>query len=121
MPANQQNVSGVTEKIDKMNLDEMQQVRRHLDNRISDQLPNEQGSADVSADDEKKKYIAQHGQNPLDQERAQDVPMPVTDEVKDLQNDMAEREHQAKGGNTTSESVKRSRIEEAGEREGVAS
>lgn len=66
-------------------------------------LPNRQGSADVGADDERKKYIAQHGENPLAQERAQDVPQPSSNELKDLQNEMSEAEHQAKGANSEAE------------------
>lgn len=66
-------------------------------------LDNRQGSADVSADDERKKYIAQNGENPLAQERAQDVPQPQSNEAKDLQNELAEAEHQAKGADTEDE------------------
>jgi hypothetical protein len=77
-----------------------------------DNLDTRQGSADVSADDEKKKWIAQNGDNPNHQERAQDVPQPESDEVKDLQNEAAEREHQAKTGDVSDEE-KANRIEQA--------
>lgn len=78
-------------------------------------LDNRQGSADVTADDEKKKWIAQNGENPLAQERAQDVPEPQSDELKDLQNDMAEAEHQAKKAGTDQEIA--DRLEAASDRQ----
>jgi hypothetical protein len=78
-------------------------------------LDNHQGSADVSADDERKKYIAQNGNNPLAQERAQDVPQPQSNELKDLQNELSEAEHQAKGANTDDE--KEGRLNAAANRE----
>lgn len=77
-----------------------------------DNLDTRQGSADVSADDERKKWIAQNGDNPLAQERAQDVPQPQSNEVKDLQNEAALREHQAKTPNV-SEEEKANRVEQA--------
>lgn len=77
------------------------QTTEAQDNNIDPKdLDNKLGSADVSADDERKKFIAQHGENPLAQERAQDVPEPASDELKDLQNEMSEAEHQAKGVHT---------------------
>lgn len=78
-------------------------------------LDNRLGSADVSADDERKKYIAQNGENPLAQERAQDVPQPSSNELKDLQNDMALAEHQAKGANSEEEIA--DRLEAASDRD----
>jgi hypothetical protein len=78
-------------------------------------LPNKQGSADVTADDERKKFIAQNGENPLAQERAQDVPQPSSNELKDLQNDMAEAEHQAKGADSEEEIA--DRLEAASDRD----
>lgn len=76
---------------------ELRQVRDHVDNRLASMQPDTQGSADASADDEKKKYIAQHGSNPNAQTTAQNVPEPVSDEVKDLQNEKAAEEHRARG------------------------
>lgn len=78
-------------------------------------LDNRQGSADVTADDERKKYIAQNGENPLAQERAQDVPQPQSNELKDLQNEMAEAEHQAKKAGTDQEIA--DRLEAASDRQ----
>lgn len=78
-------------------------------------LDNKQGSADVSADDERKKFIAQNGENPLAQERAQDVPQPESNELKDLQNELSEAEHQAKGADTEDE--KEGRLNAATNRE----
>jgi hypothetical protein len=75
------------------------------------------GSADASADDEKRKYIAQNGDNPLAQETAQAVPQPESNEVKDLQNEAAEAEHQAKGA--SSEDEKEGRLNAAINREGL--
>jgi hypothetical protein len=86
-------------------------------------LDNRQGSADVSADDERKKFIAQNGENPLAQERAQDVPQPQSDEVKRLQDEMAEAEHQAKGASADdpeeAEGEKEGRLNAAANREGL--
>lgn len=83
--------------------DELRDKRDEINDTLMDDMDNKQGSADASADDEKKKYIAQHGDSIKDSERAQDVPQPVTDEVKDLQNDVAEDEHQAQGDDTPEE------------------
>ena len=85
------------------------------DEQTPDNLDTRVGSADVSADDEKKKYIAQAGSNPLAQERAQDVPQPQSNEAKDLQNELAEAEHQAKGAATEDE--KEGRLNAAANRE----
>lgn len=97
MPATQKNVTQVTDKLSEMNYDELTQVRRFLDNRLAEMHPDHQGSADASADDEKKKYIAQHGANPNAQTTAQNVPQPSSDELKDLQNEKAREEHDARG------------------------
>jgi hypothetical protein len=81
-------------------------------------LDNHQGSADVSADDERKKYIAQNGNNPLAQERAQDVPQPESNELKDLQNELSEAEHQAKGVHSVNpDDEKEGRLNAAANRE----
>lgn len=86
-------------------------------------LDNKQGSADASADDERKKAIAQAGNNPLAQERAQDVPQPSSNELKDLQNEMSEAEHQAKGTHSDdpklAEDEKEGRLNASAQREGL--
>lgn len=63
-------------------------LRDQINIDLTGQAEGRLGSADISADDEKKKYIAQHG-NPNAQPRAQDVPEPESDELKDLQNKVA--------------------------------
>ena len=80
-----------------LNDDELRDVRDQINDYLMDSLDTKQASADVSADDEKTKYIAQHGGNPNKQTSAQHVPEPVSDEAKDLQNEMAEEEHQDRG------------------------
>src|SRR4051812_46565962 len=76
--------------------DELTKLRQHIDTRLTDMKQGEQpgtNGPDSSADSEKKKYIAQHGSNPNNQETAQSVPEPESDEVKDLQNERARQEH----------------------------
>ena len=80
-----------------LNDDELRQVRDQINDYLMDDLETKQASADPSADSEKKKYIAQHGSDPNAQLTAQDIPEPASDEVKDLQNERASAEHQAKG------------------------
>lgn len=79
-----------------MSDDELKQKRDEINDTLMDDMDNKLGSADVSADDEKKKYLAQHGDLVKDAERGQDIPSPVSDEAKDLQNEVSEQEHQAK-------------------------
>jgi hypothetical protein len=88
------NIQHLTTMMEHFSREELTAVRDWVDQRIFDDTP---GGA-TSGDSEKKKYIAQKGANPLDQVTAQDVPQPETDEVKDLQNEMARKEHLAKGG-----------------------
>lgn len=94
-----------------MNDTELTKLREDINNRLMDDMDRKTGSADASADDEKKKYIAQYGNDPIHQERAQDVPVPVSQEGKDLQDEAAEAEHQASGAN--SEPEKMDRLKEA--------
>lgn len=77
------------------------ELRTKIDDRLLEYRDETQGSADASADDEKKKYIAQNGTNPIAQTTAQNVPQPQSNEVKDLQNEKAEEEHQQRGHNVT--------------------
>lgn len=77
--------------------DEIAQVRDWANDKLQGHTDSTLGSADASADDEKKKFIAQHGADPNAQTTAQNVPQPVSDEVKDLQNEKAREEHDAKG------------------------
>jgi hypothetical protein len=87
----------INNSLSDMDENELTELRSKIDDRLLESRDDTQGSADASADDEKKKYIAQNGTNPLAQTTAQNVPQPESDEVKDLQNQKAEEEHQAKG------------------------
>lgn len=84
-------------RIDDMDEDQLTKARQRIDDRLVDFKDDQQGSADVSADDEKKKYIAQHGANPNAQTSSQNVPQPESGEVKDLQNEKSREEHDARG------------------------
>jgi hypothetical protein len=77
--------------------DELREVRDQINDYLMDDMDTKLSSADPSADDEKKKYIAQHGSNPNAQTSAQNVPQPSSDEVKELQNEKAHDEHMARG------------------------
>lgn len=83
--------------LDNLDDSELREVRDRINDKLMDSLDTKQASADASADDEKKKYIAQHGSNPIAQTSAQNVPQPVGDEAKDLQNEKAHDEHLARG------------------------
>lgn len=75
----------------------LENLRNDINEHLLSKADGDLSSADESADDEKKKYIAQHMANPNAQLTAQDVPEPKSDEVKDLQNEAARAEHEAKG------------------------
>lgn len=105
MLVNQHNIEHLKTMMTNFNRDEFVQVRDYVDNRIAEMTPGEREMRDIggvqgpdsSADSEKKKYIAQHGSDKNAQETAQSVPEPVSDEVKDMQNKEARKEHEAKG------------------------
>lgn len=87
----------IREQIGKLNENQLMELRQQINDRLLTFAEGQVGSADASADDEKRKLIAQHGNNANEQLSAQSVPEPVSDEVKDLQNEAALAEHQAKG------------------------
>ncbi len=80
-----------------MDENELAALRDDINERLLSQADGDLSSADESADDEKKKYIAQYGADKNAQLTAQDVPMPSDDEGKKLQDEKAHDEHMAKG------------------------
>lgn len=86
-----------SDKIDHMDEDKLTKLRQQIDNRLVEFKDDTLGSADPSADDEKKKHIAQHGADPNAQTSSQNVPQPVSNEVKDLQNEKSREEHESRG------------------------
>lgn len=83
-------------------------IRDQINIELTGIAEGRQGSADVDADDEKKKYIAQFG-DPNAQRRAQDVPEPESDELKRLQDQKSLEEHQA-AGQPTDDNAKREEL-----------
>lgn len=76
---------------------ELEELRDDVNDRLLAYADGDAASADESADDEKKKYIAQHGADPNAQLTSQDVPTPSDQDGKDLQDEKAREEHTAKG------------------------
>lgn len=102
--------------LDSMDKGELGKLRDDINQLLTDEADSTLSSADASADDEKRKYIAQNGSNPLAQETAQSVPAAVSDEVKDLQNEAARIEHDAKSDEGVSDEDKAERIKSAVDR-----
>lgn len=90
-------MDNIREQIGKLNESQLMELRQQINDRLLEVAEGSVGSADASADDEKRKLIAQHGNNANEQLSAQAVPEPTSDEVKDLQNEASFAEHQARG------------------------